>query len=97
MPNIKEVIDEESRRSLEYSIESGKLNVRDPNENLIKNQAMHIGHSIKALLSEVLPSARGDYQLILDRASADFVKKLIALEIPEVFEGLVEIKKIVRI
>jgi N utilization substance protein A len=36
------------------------------------------------------------YQLILDRASADFVKKLLELEIPEIYEGVVEIKKIVR-
>lgn len=56
-----------------------------------------VGYSIRALLKEVLLEPRNDYQLILDRASADFVKKLFELEIPEVFEKLVEIKKIVRI
>lgn len=68
-----------------------------PKENLIPNENIHMGHPIKVLLKEVLPVSRGDYQLILDRASAEFVKKLIAFEIPEVFEGIVEIKKIVRI
>ena len=68
-----------------------------PVENIIPQESFRIGAPIRALLKEVLPAARGDYQLILDRASADFVKKLIEIEIPEVFEGIVEIKKIVRI
>lgn len=55
-----------------------------------------VGYSIRALLKDVLSEPRNDNQLILDRASADFVKKLFELEIPEVFEKLVEIKKIVR-
>jgi len=56
-----------------------------------------IGFSIRALLKEVLSEPRGDHQLILDRASEEFVAQLFSLEIPEVFEGLIEIKKIVRI
>ena len=68
-----------------------------PSENVIPDENLIIGHPIKVLLKEVLPIARGDYQLILDRTSPDFVKKLLELEIPEVFEGLVEIKKIVRV
>ena len=47
-------------------------------------------------LKEVLPEPRNENQLILDRASPEFLKKLFELEIPEVFEKLVEIKKIVR-
>jgi len=68
-----------------------------PKEGMIPNESVHIGHPIKVLLKDVLLVARGDFQLILDRASAEFVKKLIEFEIPEVFEGIVEIKKIVRI
>ncbi len=52
---------------------------------------------IKALLKEVLEQPRNENQLILDRSSAEFVKKLFEIEIPEVFEQLVEIKKIVRV
>ena len=54
------------------------------------------GFSVRALLKEVLLEPRGDNQLILDRISADFLHKLLELEIPEVFEGIVEIKEIVR-
>lgn len=68
-----------------------------PRQGFIPNENIRIGYPIRALLREAAAVARGGYQLFLDRASADFVKKLIALEIPEVFEGLVEIKKIARI
>jgi N utilization substance protein A len=56
-----------------------------------------IGFSIRALLKEVLVEPRNDNQLILDRSSEEFLQQLLELEIPEIFEKLVEIKKIVRI
>ena len=55
-----------------------------------------VGFSIRALLKEVLAEPRNENQLILDRSSNDFLAKLFELEIPEVFERLVEIKKIAR-
>jgi transcription termination/antitermination protein NusA len=56
-----------------------------------------VGFPIRALLKEVLAEPRNDNQLILDRVSTLFIEKLFELEIPEVFEKLVEIKKIARI
>jgi N utilization substance protein A len=56
-----------------------------------------VGYPIRALLKEVLVEPRNENQLILDRVSEEFLYKLFELEIPEVFENLVEIKKIVRI
>jgi N utilization substance protein A len=55
-----------------------------------------VGYAIRALLKEVLEEPRNDYQLILDRTSDDFLRRLFELEIPEIFERLVEIKGIVR-
>lgn len=80
-----------------FVVKIGDVMALLPKEGMIPNETLRIGHPLKALLREVLPVARGDYQLILDRASGDFVKRLVEVEIPEVFEGLVEIKKIVRI
>ena len=68
-----------------------------PKTEQATGEDLHVGHPVRALLREVLPAARGGYQLILDRSSAEFVQQLIELEIPEAFEGLVEVKKIVRI
>ncbi len=56
-----------------------------------------VGFSVRALLKEVLPEPRNENQLILDRASDIFLARLFELEVPEVFERLVEIKKIARI
>lgn len=54
------------------------------------------GFSIRVLLKEVLSEPQNDSQLILDRASADFLEQLLRIEIPEIFEKLVEIKGVVR-
>ena len=56
-----------------------------------------VGFSVRALLKEVLAEPRNENQLILDRSSDQFLAKLFELEVPEVFERLVEVKKIVRI
>lgn len=62
----------------------------------IPGERFTVGYTVKALLKEVLSEPQGDNQLILDRVSPEFLEALFALEIPEVFEKLVEIKKIVR-
>lgn len=68
-----------------------------PRSLSIPGEKYVVGFSIRALLKEVLAEPQNDYQLILDRSSDRFVAKLLELEIPEVFERLIEIKKIVRI
>lgn len=67
-----------------------------PKSLLIPGDKCIVGYSLRALLKEVLPEPRNENQLILDRASPEFLKKLFELEVPEIFEKLVEIKKIVR-
>lgn len=67
-----------------------------PNSLSIPDDKCTVGYPIRALLKEVLHEPRGESQLILDRKSPEFLKKLFELEIPEIFENLVEIKKIVR-
>lgn len=68
-----------------------------PKSLMLPTDQAVVGYSIRALLKEVLPEPRNESQLILDRASADFLERLFELEIPEVFEKIVEIKKVVRI
>ncbi len=80
-----------------FAVKMGEVTALLPNENLIPQENLRTGYPVRALLKEVLEVSRGDYQLILDRGSAEFVKKLLEVEIPEVFEGVVEVKKIVRI
>ncbi|MBN2830818.1 MAG: transcription termination/antitermination protein NusA, partial [Candidatus Omnitrophica bacterium] len=53
------------------------------------------GQRIRALLLDVKKEARGA-QIILSRTHPNLVKKLFELEVPEIYEGIVEIKSISR-
>ena len=67
-----------------------------PKSRMSPSDKYIVGYPIRTLLKEVLIEPKNDYQLILDRASDSFLRKLFELEIPEIFEKLVEIKSIVR-
>jgi transcription termination/antitermination protein NusA len=53
------------------------------------------GQRIRSLILEVKKDNRGP-QIILTRKHQNFVKKLFELEVPEIYEGIVEIKSISR-
>ncbi|MGA2774535.1 MAG: transcription termination factor NusA [Candidatus Omnitrophota bacterium] len=53
------------------------------------------GQRMRAFVLEVKKEARGA-QIILSRAHPNFVRKLFELEVPEIYEGIVEIKSISR-
>jgi N utilization substance protein A len=78
------------------SVKIGEVYAFLPYSLAIPNEKFMVGYTVRALLKEVLIEPQGDNQLVLDRISSDFLEALFVLEIPEVFEKLVEIKKIVR-
>jgi N utilization substance protein A len=53
------------------------------------------GEAIRAVLKKLEETPRGP-RLILSRADPLFVKALFGLEVPEIYQGIVEIKEIVR-
>lgn len=53
------------------------------------------GQRVRAYVAEVRKEAKGP-QIILSRAHPNMVKKLFELEVPEIYEGIVEIKSISR-
>jgi N utilization substance protein A len=53
------------------------------------------GTRVRALVLDVSKDLKGA-QIILSRAHPNFVKKLFELEVPEIYEGIVEIKSISR-
>lgn len=53
------------------------------------------GESIRAVLKKLEETPRGP-RLILSRADPLFVAALFALEVPEIYQGLIEVKEIVR-
>lgn len=53
------------------------------------------GQRIRAYIAEVRKEIKGP-QIVLSRSHPNFVKKLFELEVPEIYEGIVEIKSISR-
>ena len=53
------------------------------------------GQSIRCIIKEVSKNSKGS-QVVLSRADAMFVKRLFEKEVPEIAQGLVEIKAIAR-
>ena len=69
----------------------GVLSKRDQ----IPGEEFHQGQRISAYLTEVKREARGA-QIILSRSHPSFVKKIFEREVPEIYEGVVEIRSISR-
>ena len=61
----------------------------------IKTEAIREGDRIKVYVVEVRNSTRGP-QVLISRTHPGLVKRLFELEVPEIFDGTVEIKSIAR-
>ena len=61
----------------------------------IPNETLKDGDRIKVYVIEVRKSTRGP-QILISRTHPGLVKRLFELEVPEIFEGLVEIRSIAR-
>ena len=66
-----------------------------PPEEAIPNEPMRRGKLVKAYIKEAKKTDRGPL-VILSRACPEFMIKLMRLEIPEIEQGIVEIKGAVR-
>lgn len=65
-----------------------------PNEQ-IKGEKLVEGQMIKVYVVEVRKSTRGP-QVLISRTHPGLVKRLFEIEVPEIFDGIVEIKSIAR-
>jgi N utilization substance protein A len=76
-------------------IESGRIEAILPREQMIPKENLRVGDRVRAYLLKVDRAARGQ-QLILSRTVPEFLAKLFELEVPEIEEGLLEIKAAAR-
>lgn len=76
-------------------IESGKIEAELPRDQMIPKENLRVGDRVHAYLHKVDRAARGP-QLKLSRISPEFLMKLFELEVPEIEEGLLEIKAAAR-
>lgn len=76
-------------------VESGRIEAKIPRDQVIPKENLRIGDRVRACLMKVDRSARGP-QLVLSRVAPEFIAKLFELEVPEIEEGLLEIKAAAR-
>ncbi|BDA78604.1 transcription termination/antitermination protein NusA [Leptospira kobayashii] len=80
------------------SIDLGKVEGIMPKKDQNPGEKYRQGDRLKAIISRVEIRPREPMPVItLSRASGDFVKKLFEMEIPEVYDGIVEIRDVARI
>ena len=66
-----------------------------PRKEQIRRERYNQGASIRACIVKVDKEARGP-MITLSRTSSEFLKKLFSHEVPEIYEGLIEIKNVAR-
>ncbi|RTL57912.1 MAG: transcription termination/antitermination protein NusA [Rhodocyclaceae bacterium] len=76
-------------------IEAGRVEALLPRDQMIPKENLRPGDRVRAWLMKIDRQARGP-QLILSRTAPDFIIKLFELEVPEMEEGLLEIKSAAR-
>ncbi|MCP5279547.1 MAG: transcription termination/antitermination protein NusA [Thiobacillus sp.] len=76
-------------------IESGRIEGRLEKDQMIPKENLRVGDRVRAYLVRAERGGRGP-QLVLSRTSPEFIKELFRLEVPEVEEGIVEIKAAAR-
>lgn len=74
----------------------GKLEGIMPLKEQIPTENYNVNDKIKAYVVDVEKGEKGAPQVIVSRSHPDFVRKLLEFEIPEIYEGLIEIKSISR-
>lgn len=77
-------------------VDLGKVEAIMPTKHYPKTEKYQIGEKILALLLEVKDTEIGGAEVILSRSHPQFVRQLIAQEVPEIQDNIIIIDKIVR-
>ena len=76
-------------------VESGRIEGVIPRDQLIPKEMLRVGDRVRAYVMKIDRTAKGP-QLILSRVAPEFIMRLFELEVPEIEEGLIEIKAAAR-
>ena len=76
-------------------IEIGKIEARLPRSEMIPRENLRIGDRVRAFVLRIDRAARGQ-QVILSRAAPGFIQQLFENEVPEIEQGLLEVKAAAR-
>ena len=100
----EELIDQRSQmlrgiiKRIEYGniiVDLGKAEGVIKKDELIPREILKIGDRVKAYCYEVRKELKG-HQIFLSRAHPQFLARLFFQEVPEIYEGVIEIKSVAR-
>jgi N utilization substance protein A len=77
-------------------IDLGKLEVSISEKEAIPQETFRKGERVRAYIVDVVKQSNKGPHIILSRTHPGFVAKLFEMEVPEIYEGIVEIKGVVR-
>ena len=77
-------------------LDLGRLEGVMPPKEQIPTEKYKVNDKIKGYVLDVERGEKGAPQVIVSRSHPDFVRKLLEFEIPEIYEGLIEIKNVSR-
>ena len=73
----------------------GRAEAAIPFKEQIRRERYRQGDTVRGYIYEVLRASRGP-QVLLSRTHPEFLKKLFAIEVPEISEGIVQIHSVAR-
>src|SRR5215217_3853669 len=87
----------EAERQIMYDeyVDLGKVEALLPRSEQVDGERYEQGSRIKAVITEVRSGTKGP-QVILSRRDPELIKTLFELEVPEIADGLVEIRAVAR-
>ena len=84
------------QRNRIFITDENKTEMLLPKEEQIPNDRYKRGEQVRALIKKVEFSSKG-LEIILSRPSNAFLQRLFELEVPEIEDGIIEIKRISRV
>ncbi len=84
---------ERDRRSI--LLDLGKVEALLPHTEQIPSEGLRHGERVKAYISEVRRGTKGP-QIVVSRTHPGLLRKLFEMEVPEIEEGIVEIREVAR-
>ena len=77
-------------------LDLGKLEGIMPVKEQVEKDKYHVNQKIRVYVQDIVKREKGDVQVIVSRRANDFLKRLFEYEIPEIDEGLIEVKSVSR-
>ena len=77
-------------------LDLGKLEGIMPVKEQVEKDKYAVNQKIRVYVQDIVKREKGDVQVIVSRRANDFLKRLFEYEIPEIDEGLIEVKSVSR-